>query len=1204
MVIALLDTAGPLLTKRAIDAATGGTPNLLPGIAGTLVLLALALFGLTFGRRYLAALLSLRVQHDLRTALLAAVHRMDGPQQDGMRTGQVVSRSISDLQLVQGLLAMVPLACGAAVQFALALVVMTVLSPPLTAVALLVLPLIGLVVYRVRPRLFAATWSAQQRAADLAQHVEETVTGVRVVKGFGQEDRMVDRLADLGRDLYAERMRAARLNARFAPSLATLPMVGLLGVIVAGGGLALRGSISIGTFVAFAAYVSTMAATVRLLSSLIITAQLARAGIERVYQVIDTEPRTRDPARPVPLPAGPLGVEFDRVCFGFDPDQPVLTDLDLRVAPGETVALVGPAGSGKTALALLVERFYRPDSGTVALRSGDRRIDLADLQADDLRGAIGFVSDDPFLLSDTITTNIALGRPDAGADEIARVAAIAAVDRFVAELPDGFDTVVGERGLTLSGGQRQRIALARALLLRPRILVLDDATSALDTETEAAIFDALRSDADRSGAAPPTTILISHRDSTLDRADRVVRLTGPEHAVPAAPSAVPTRTAPAAIGFGGPAGSAGSAGSALSGLAPTPTITARVARLPPATEQPKVDTARLRRGRRVFRPSGLLRPVRGLLVGAIALLAVNALISVAYPTIARHAVDAGVLAGDAGALWLAGGFGLGLAVVDWSAGAASTVITARTGERVLFGLRVRSYAHLQRLGLDYYERELSGRIMTRMTTDVDALSTFIQTGLAVAVISALTVLGVSVALLATDATLALVVLATLPPLAAATWLFRRVSVAAYTASRERISIVNADFQENVAGLRTLQAYRREEFAARGFAARSMDYLRARMRAQRAIAGYFPLVTLLSNLAAAAVVLVGGYRVASGTTSAGTLVAFILYLTLLFGPVMQLSQVFDGYQQARVGLRRIAELLATRSSIEEAVDAADAVTVTGSLTGAARLDRVHFRYAGAAVDALAGIDLDVPAGSTVALVGRTGAGKSTIVKLLARFYDPTTGRVRVDDVDIRRFPLAQYRARLGVVPQEAHLFTGDVASNIAFGRPDATPAQIEAAAAAVGALDVLSRLPAGLAQPVGERGQGLSAGQRQLVALARAELVDPDLLLLDEATATLDPATEASVLTASRTVTGRRTAVIVAHRLATAARADRIVVVDNGRVVESGSHDQLLTAAGPYARLWAVGTWTRPDHTPGRGFDAGTSLIAGPTAVGIDDRRRE
>jgi ATP-binding cassette, subfamily B, bacterial len=1250
----------PLIQRDIVDNAIfAHRQPIWPG-ATLLIIAALLNFGGVYVRRYLGGRVSLDVQHDLRTELFGSLTRLDGARQDQLHTGQIVSRSISDLNMVQSLLSMVPMLLGNAVLFVLSILIMAFLSPMLTLIALAVGPALWIISLASRRRLFPASWDAQQQAANVAGVVEGAVTGVRVVKGFGQEEQEIERVEDTSGFLYASRVRAVRLMARFNPALQAVPAFGQVGVLALGGWLAIKGEISIGTFFAFSAYLAQMVSPVRALTSLITIGQEARASVIRVYEVIDSRPLLTEKPGATVLPPGTPDVELDDASFGYLPSEPVLRGLSLRVRPGETVAVVGTSGSGKSTISLLLPRFYDVQGGAVRVGGHDVR----DLTLDSLRASIGLVMEESFLFSDSVRSNIAYGRPAATDEQVIAAARAAEAHEFITGLPDGYETVIGEQGLTLSGGQRQRVALARALLTDPAILVLDDATSAIDARVEAQIHETLR-----RVMAGRTTLLIAHRRSTLQLADRIavldegrlvdegthdeltarcplyrLLLAGPGddaegidagelacysddacrraadlaaqaggalgRAAGVTPALWPTTAdgdgqGPAADNGGTPGGAGGAtvsravtdmkdpaapaargkrtgarargslrgggggaATSMLADIPPTPELLAKVAALPPATDVPNVSRSWSRAGDPHFTLRRLLKPFAVALIAGLLLDGLDALASIAMPLLVRGGIDKGVLAGAVHPIILIALAALAIVVADWAVNAVQTVVVGRNGERLLYSLRVKIFSQLQRLGLDYYEREMTGRIMTRMTTDVDALSSFLQTGLITMVNSVLSFIGVLIAMLFINLKLGLTLLTIIPVLVAATVVFRAKSSQAYREAREKVSAVNADLQENVAGLRVAQAYRREQVNSEHFAGLSGAYLTTRLRAQRYIALYFPFVQALSTLGGALVLFVASSEVHSGALTAGSLIAYLLFIDLLFSPVQQLSQVFDGFQQANVGLQRIKSLLRTPTSTPEA---ASPVPVDRRLRGQIELRDVHFSYPGQKQEALSGVSLSFAPGETVALVGQTGAGKSTLVKLIARFYDVTSGRLLVDGVDVRDYDLASYRHQLGVVPQEPYLFAGTVRDAIAYGRPDATDAEVEAAARGVGAIEMIARLPGGFLHEVSERGRNLAAGQRQLIALARAYLVDPAILLLDEATAALDLAAEAEVSRATDQLAQQRTTLVVAHRLTTASRADRIVVVESGRVTEEGTHSELLAAGGSYAAMWAAFT---------------------------------
>ena len=1201
----------PLVERQIVDNVILHHRSPLAPWLALLVGLGVVTFAAAYLRRYRGGRVALDIQYDLRNAMYEHLHKLDFAQHDQMPTGQLVGRANSDSTLVQGLLSFFPIMSGNILLLVVSLAIMLVLSPLLALVSLVVTPTLLVVAYRMRTQMFPATWDGQQKEGDIAQIVDEDVSGVRVVKAFGQEERELGRIVTASKTLYGSHLRAVRLQARYQPLLQAIPTLGQVAVLALGGWLALDHRITIGTFLAFSTYLAQLVSPARMLAGILTTAQQARAGIERIFELLDLRPAITDGPAASELPPLRGEITFDHVDFTYSDGGEALRDFDLHIAPGEIVALVGSSGSGKSTVLALVSRFYDVSAGSVRLDGHDVR----GVTRASLRRQVGVVFDDSFLFSASVLSNIAFGRPDASVDEVESAARAAGAHEFIELLPEGYETVVGERGLTLSGGQRQRIALARALLGDPEILLLDDATSAVDAKVEQAIHAALRTIMhDR------TTLLVAHRRSTLHLADRIVvvdagrvvdhgtdaellercplyrSISSGKDETPAkvlatqagkitteagaAARSITAAAAPARVSFApaslGP-GLGGRGGSSRSGwrasLAPTPELLAKVAALKPVRDVPTVDLEQETATGTAFSLWRFLGRFRGALGLGLALVLFDSLASLAGPYLVRAGINDGVVAGSRSALVVASAVFLAVALTDLVDSVAETFVTGRTAERLMLALRIGIWAKLQRQSLDYYEREMAGRIMTRMTTDVDSFETLLETGLLSAVVSFCTFTGVGIALCFLNFELAVATLGVMLPLAVATVVFRRKAARTYELARDRIAVVNANFQESLSGIRETQAFVHEEPSIARFRRLGLSYLEARVRAQRMVGTYFPFVQFLGDVGDAIVLGVGARLVASGHLTTGALIAFILYLDLFFSPIQQLSQVFDSWQQTRVSVERVGELMALETLTPEATHP----VTPARLRGAVRLDSVHFAYptgrlgiaaTGApAIEALRGIDLEIGPGEFVALVGETGAGKSTVVKLLARFYDPTAGAVLVDGTDLREYDLSAYRRELGYVPQEGFLFTGSIHDNIAYGRPDASDDEVEAAAVSVGADQFIAELASGYETAVSERGRSLSAGQRQLIALARAELVDPAILLLDEATSNLDLAAEARVASATGRVARGRTTVVIAHRLQTARMADRIIVLANGVIAEQGTHDELIAAGGRYAEMW-------------------------------------
>ncbi len=607
------------------------------------------------------------------------------------------------------------------------------------------------------------------------------------------------------------------------------------------------------------------------------------------------------------------------------------------------------------------------------------------------------------------------------------------------------------------------------------------------------------------------------------------------------------------------------------------------------------------RGRNLRGLLALIKPYRGRAMLTVLALVIGTAAALAPPLLVRAAIDDGIKRHDFKTLALVVVAFLASALLVWGMTYAQTYLVGWVGQRALADLRIRIFTHLQTLPIGFYESRPAGVLISRITNDVEALDSLVTDSVVTLFQAGLTLIGTIGILLYLDVKLALITFLVLPLLLAGSLWFRIISAGAFRRTRETIGAITAYLQETLSGIRVVRTFAQEPVHEAQFMALNEDNRDANMTTVKLNAAYFPTVEMLSGVAVAAIVLYGGLQAIDGHISIGTIVAFVAALSNLFEPIQQLSQLYATYQSGMAALEKIFQLLDEQPDLSDRTGAIE----LGRIAGEVDFDDVSFAYrprarnraapppsgavkgsgANGATDgtrsdaaanghapeeevlALDHISLQIPPGQTVALVGATGAGKSTMAKLIARFYDPTSGAVLVDGHDLREVSSSSLRSQMGIVPQEAFLFSGTVAENIAFGRPDATADQIRAAAAAVGAEEFISELPSGYDTEVGERGTQLSAGQRQLLAFARALVADPRILVLDEATSNVDLHSEARIEQGLRRLLAGRTSIVIAHRLSTIRQAGRIVVLEHGRIAEQGTHDELIEAEGRYYELY-------------------------------------
>ena len=836
--------------------------------------------------------------------------------------------------------------------------------------------------------------------------------------------------------------------------------------------------------------------------------------------------------------------------------MPLLEDVTFDVAPGRTVALVGATASGKSTLTSLLTRLVDPDRGRVLVDG----VDLRDLGRGELAEAVAVVGQTAFLFDDTVRGNVTLGA-EVGDEEVWAALRAAEADGFVAALEHGLDTTLGERGTSLSGGQRQRISLARALVRRPRLLILDDATSAVDPEVEARILATLRGD--RRGG---TVVVVAYRKATIALADEVVHLDHGRvadrgtHDELLSRSPVYARLVNAYEQAAHEDAHGDSHDTHVDGRCPMTTTQENVSgtRFDSGDDIPPIET--IRRGL-AFSPELKEGFGRTLLYAAIASLG-----QVIVPIAVQQTLDRGING--------PGGPDVSFVVLTGLAAVVGIVLTSvasyamtsrlfRTAERGLATLRIKAFRHVHDLPLLTQNTERRGALVSRVTTDVDQVSQFLVFGGLIFIVSIGQMLIATVVMVFYSWQLALVVWVAFAPLFGSIRWFQRKLTAAYSVVRRQVGVLLSAISEPVVGAEVVRSYAVEDRTQERIDAAIDEFKTASVKAQQYTVVSFSLGGLSAGLANAGVLVVGVLLGLTGDMTAGTVLAFAFLVTLFVGPVQMGTQILTDAQNAIASWRRVIGILETPADL---VDPGPEGQVLPRGPIDVTFEAVSFAYPGGP-RVLRDVSMSIDSGTRIAIVGETGSGKSTFAKLLTRLMDPSEGRVLLDGIDVRDVGSESLRRSVVLVPQEGFLFDDSIAANVRYGKLDATEADILASAAELGLADWVAGLPHGLATTVGQRGESMSAGERQLVALLRAHLADPDLLVLDEATSAVDPQLEMRIGRALERLMSGRTSVTIAHRLSTAENADEVVVVDAGEIVQRGPHAELVTQAGSvYAGL--------------------------------------